>query len=224
METQKKDTAERHVVQIGQQQYALHNTYEPRKFMVRKSEGTLYNRYDQRVVLVTEDFIVGFQLALEEEVGDAAGEIMYRCGYNWGLEDIKGFAKRFPNEFDGSIDSHLFGMVLETWWWPLQAAGWGAWRFDMSHKSEGLVFVDLYESAVAKSLGNVGRVVCHYYAGMFAAAFGFFAKRELSSIEIQCYGMGEEFCKFLIGTSKRINAAQFWVQEGASAKEIINRL
>jgi predicted hydrocarbon binding protein len=84
--------------------------------------------------------------------------------------------------------------------------------------------VDLYDSAVAKTIGPVGKVVCHYYAGLFAAVFGHFAKRELSGIEIQCYAMGEDYCKFLIGSAKRINAAQFWVKEGATAKEVIKRL
>jgi uncharacterized protein len=115
-------------------------------------------------------------------------------------------------------------MVLEQWWWPLQSMGWGSWSADMTHKEEGLIYVDLFDSAIAKSVGNIGRVVCHYYAGMFAAAFSHLAARELSGIEIQCYSMGESFCKFLIGSAKRINAAQFWVSEGARASEIIARL
>ena len=86
------------------------------------------------------------------------------------------------------------------------------------------MFVDLFDSAVARSIGNVGKVVCHYYAGLFAAVFSHIARRELSGIEIQCYSMGEEYCKFLIGAAKRISAAQFWTREGATAQEIIQRL
>ena len=59
---------------------------------------------------------------------------------------------------------------------------------------------------------------------MFAAVFSHLARRELSGIEIQCYSMGEDFCKFMIGSAKRVNAAQFWVQEGAPAKDIIARM
>jgi hypothetical protein len=36
--------------------------------------------------------------------------------------------------------------------------------------------------------------------------------------------MGEDFCKFLIAASKRVNAAQFWAREGATAQEIIAKL
>ena len=211
-------------VNESQRDVVLHNYYDANSFLRREAGGRLVNAFDQRMMLVSEDFIVGYQVALEEEVGDAAAEIMYRCGFEWGKQDIVGFEKRFTAEFGMSTDSARFGMMLETWWWPLQAAGWGSWRYDLSHRKEGLVFVDLYDSAVAKTLGNVGKVVCHYYAGMFAAAFSSFAKRDLSGIEIQCYSMGEEYCKFLIGSSKRINAAQFWATEGATASEIISRL
>lgn len=203
---------------------ALHNYYYPDRFFVRNDQGRLTTTYGNRAMLVSEDLIVGFQTALEEEVGDAAAEIMYRCGLEWGHCDMKAFEKRFPNEFGRSLDDASLGMMLETWWWPLQVSGWGAWAFDLSHRREGLIFVDLFDSAVAKSIGNVGKVVCHFYAGMFAAVFSAFARRDLSGIEIQCYSTGEDFCKFLIGSSKRINAAQFWVAEGASAREVMDRL
>lgn len=204
--------------------YKLHNHYTRDRFLTPRQVGEIVDKYGQRAMLVTEDFIVGFQYALEEEVGDAAGEIMYRCGYEWGRRDITGFIKRIEAEFDKPIKAMAFGFVLEQWWWPLQAMGWGGWRYDLSNREQGLIFVDLFDSAVAQSIGNVGKVVCHYYAGMFAAVFGHLAGRELGGIEIQCYSMGEDHCKFLIGSSKRINAAKFWVTEGASAKEIVAKL
>lgn len=48
--------------------------------------------------------------------------------------------------------------------------------------------------------------------------------RELACIEIQCYAMGETYCKFLLGSQERIDAANFWMSEGASAREIEQRL
>lgn len=202
----------------------IHNYYTLEKFYQTPEVGVLINRYRQRMMWVTEDFVVGFQQALEEEVGSAAGEIMYQCGFEWGRQDIASFELRFKDEFGFPIEQAVFGMALETWWWPLQVAGWGSWRYDLSHRKEGLVFIELFDSAIAKTIGNVGKVACHYYAGMFAAVFSYFARRELGGIEIQCYSMGEDYCKFLVAASKRVNAAQFWVREGATAKEIIARL
>lgn len=209
---------------IGDQSHPLHNLYRRDRFLRSRGAGELENAYGQRMALVSEDFIVGFQIALEEELGDAAIDIMYRCGFEWGSRDIRGFARRFAAEFGRPHGEANFGMMLETWWWPLQASGWGSWRYDLNHGSEGLIYIDLFDSAVAQSVGNIGKVACHYYAGLFAAVFSFLAQRELSAIEIQCYAMGEDFCKFVVGSSKRINAAQFWVQEGARADEVIARL
>ena len=146
---------------IDRETHTLHNIYRRDRFFDRRADGELRNRLGQRMMLVSEDFIVGYQVALEEELGDAASDIMYRCGFEWGRQDIRAFAKRYVDEFGTKINQANFGSMLETWWWPFQASGWGAWRYDLSHRKEGLIYVDLFDSAVAKSVGNIGKVACH---------------------------------------------------------------
>jgi predicted hydrocarbon binding protein len=202
-----------------------HNHYTDDQFYRHDAAaGVVRNVYGQRIIRVTEDFIVAVLGGLEEEVGDAAGEIMYRCGYEWGMEDMKSFAGRVQAEFEVEMSKMNMGMLLDTWWWPLQIEGWGGWRYDFRQGKQGLIFVDLFESAVAQSLGDVGKVVCYFYAGLFAAVFSVLAKRQLACIEIQCYAMGEDYCKFLVSTDKRVNAAQFWRNEGATSKDILKKL
>lgn len=202
-----------------------HNYYFDERFFNHDREaGVLRNVYGQRVVRVTEDFIVGLLSGLEEEVGDAAGEIMYKAGYQWGLEDMKSFVPRVQHEFEVQFAKMGMGMMLETWWWPLQIEGWGGWRYDFRQGKQGLIFIDLFESAVAQSLGNVGKVMCYFYAGLFASVFTLLSKKELACIEIQCYSMGEDFCKFLISTNKRVNAAAFWRSEGATSADIMKKV
>jgi len=209
---------------MGTQPYK-HNYYTDDQFFVNDArKGTVHNIYGQRVMYVSEDFITGLQEGLETEVGDAASEIMYKCGYRWGMEDMKSFTERARAEFEVEFRRMGVGMMLETWWWPLTIQGWGSWRYDFSQARQGLIFIDLFESAVAQSLGDIGKVVCHFYAGMFSAVLSSLAKRELSGIEIQCYSMGEDYCKFLIASSKRVNAAAFWKNEGASAKDIMAKV
>ena len=202
-----------------------HNYYTDRQFFHHNSEsGIVTNVYGQRVVRVSEDFITGLLAGLEDEVGDAAGEIMYKAGYQWGVEDMKSFVPRAQEEFELQFNKMGMGMMLETWWWPLQIEGWGGWRYDFRQGKQGLIFIDLFESAVAQSLGDIGKVVCYFYAGLFAAVFTHLAKRELACIEIQCYSMGEDYCKFLISTDKRVNAAAFWRSEGATSKDIMQKV
>jgi uncharacterized protein len=215
------------VPNVGEGRFVMrkHNHYNSEdflKFAVQK--GTIHTRSGLRAFLATEDFVVGLHRGLEEEVGDAAAMILYRCGFRWGVEDMKVFVPIMEEEFNLKRDDMEVNFLLETWWWWFQTQGWGAWKLDLSQRKQGMIFVDVFDSAIAKSLGNVGKPTCYLYAGVMAGVLTYLAKRDLAGIEVQCYAMGEDFCKFLIGAEKRINAAQFWLTEGATATEIIQRL
>ena len=69
---------ERQTAVVQQLPHSLHHQFDLQRFLRRETGGKLINRNDQRMMLTTEDFVVGFQQALEDEVGDAAAEIMYR--------------------------------------------------------------------------------------------------------------------------------------------------
>ena len=135
---------------------------------------------------VSEDFMIAMLGALDDEVGQAAAtEIMYKCGYQWGLEDMRSFTRRAQAEFEVELEKMRVGFLLEEWWWPLTITGWGTWRYDFRQKEKGLLYIELYESAVAKSIGDIGNAVCYFYAGMFAAVFSVLSRRNLASVEMQ---------------------------------------
>lgn len=202
-----------------------HNVYTLEDFLRHDAEkGTVMTRNAQRTFHVSEDFIVGLQAGLEQEVGDASAVVMYKCGFQWGLADMRRFETTMAREFGRDIQSTNINFLMETWWWPLQAMGWGSWEIDFSKHDQGIVVINLYDSAVAKSLGEVGKPVCYLYAGMFAGTLTHLSRRPLSGIEIQCYAMGATYCRFVIGSEKRINAVEFWMEEGASATDVITKL
>jgi predicted hydrocarbon binding protein len=209
----------------GHQPYE-HNYYTQDAFYRHDPDrGVLRNVYGQRCMRVSEDFMIAMLGSLEDEVGQAgATEIMYKCGYQWGLEDMKSFTRRAQAEFEVALEKMRVGFLLEEWWWPLTITGWGTWRYDFRQKEKGLLYVELYESAVAKSIGDIGAAVCYFYAGMFAAVFSVLARRNLASVEMQCYSMGEDHCKFVIGDYEKVDAAGFWRSQGATAKDIQKKL
>jgi uncharacterized protein len=203
-----------------------HNYFNQDDFLnYDRKKGTILTHNGQRAMHVSEDFIVGLQLGLEQEVGDASAVVMYKCGFQWGLVDIRAFETNMQREFGRDIQQMNIQFVMEQWWWPLQTMGWGSWEIDFqSKKDQGLVIVNLYDSAVAKTLGEVGKPVCYLYAGLFAGILTHLSRRQLSGIEIQCYAMGSSYCRFLVGSEKRINAVEFWLEEGASASDVLRRL
>lgn len=206
-----------------------HNYYVADEFFrSERDSGNIYLRDGQRAAKVNESFISGMHLGIEEEVGGAAsGLLMYKCGHAWGIEDMKRFSARMRQEFGGG-KKEIWQMnpkfVWECWWWPLTIQGFGAWRLDIQFKEKDFKLVEIRNSAVAQSMKLVGKPVCHLYAGLFSGAFSFFYKTDLQSIEVQCYSMGNDVCKFLVGDEKRVNAAEFWRKEGASATEIIDNM
>lgn len=204
-----------------------HNYYDPSDFFTRDPEtGAVRRRDGLRSVAVSEDFVAALMAGTAEEVGDeAARAICYKTGVEWALADMRNFKPAMEKEFGGvGLGEMHLNFVLETWWWPLDTQGWGGWRFDFERRKEGMITVDLKESVVAQSLERIGRPVCYLYAGMFSGLFSFLSGRDLNCIEIQCYASGDDLCKFIVGKESRINAASFWVEEGATANEILDEL
>jgi uncharacterized protein len=203
-----------HQTPAKQQNAKKHNHYSFKDFFQFESgKGTIVDWNNAQNILATEDFIIGLVEGLEEEVGEASAAIMYTIGCEWGQKDAFFFEKWFEKEFDRPVRQTSLMFLLETWWWPFTAQGWGRWEVDMGDRRQGFMFINLFDSALARTLGDVGKPVCHLYAGLFS---GF--------IEIQCYSMGETYCKFLLGGQERIDAASFWLNEGATAKDIEKRL
>jgi uncharacterized protein len=204
-----------------------HNHYALQDFLCFQADaGTISDWNDARNILVSEDFIIGLIEGLEEEVGSASSVVMYNIGEEWGKQDADFFQKWFLKEFnyEQGLSQLRLPYVLEAWWWPFVAQGWGNWEVDMSEQKNGFMFINIFDSAVARTLGDVGKPVCYLYAGLFAGFFTSLVKKSLSCIEIQCYAMGETYCKFLLGKQDRIDAATFWHNEGATARDIEKRL
>ena len=202
-----------------------HNYFSFRDFFQFNSEsGSVIDWHGSRNVFTSEDFIIGLLEGLEEEVGEASAAIMYSIGLEWGRQDSLLFEEWFEKEFDVSARKANLMFLLETWWWPFVAQGWGRWEVDMSDRKQGFMFINVFDSAVARTLGDVGKPVCHVYAGLFAGFFTEMVRKQLSCIEIQCYSMGETYCKFLLGGKERIDAAAFWMNEGATARDVERRL
>lgn len=195
-------------------------------FCFHQDQGHIIDWNDARNILVTEDFIIGLVKGLDQEVGLAASTVMYNIGRKWGLKDAQFFQQWFEREFnyERGINHYPIAYVLEAWWWPFTSQGWGNWQVDLDQQKNGFMFVNIFDSAVARTLGNVGKPVCHIYAGLLAGFFSGMTKKELDCIEINCYAMGETYCKFLIGKKNQIDAANFWMNEGASVQDIETRL
>lgn len=193
-------------------------------FSFNRAEGTIDDWHESRNILASEDFIIALIKGLEQEVGSASSVVMYNIGKEWGKQDGIFFQNWFEAQFQQPLKKCRPSLALEAWWWPFTSQGWGNWEVDLDNQQNGFMFINIFDSAVARTLGDVGKPVCHIYAGLFAGFFTHLVNKELSCIETQCYAMGETYCKFLLGKQDRIDAATFWQNEGATARDIETKL
>jgi predicted hydrocarbon binding protein len=193
-------------------------------FQFDATSGAASNIHGQRLLRVTDNFLRSLSRALNDELGERAPETLYRIGRRWGDADVKAFVPRIEQEYGCAFDKLGMGAMLESWWWPLRASGWGVWRYDFSHSRNGLVLVELRDSAAAQAAGKTGKPACHLYAGLFAAVFGFLARRELVCAELECVAKGDSQCRFLVATQRRIEVAVSHRDAGATTDEIVRKI
>ncbi len=190
-------------------------------------EGAIRRGDGQRVAAVSQEFIHSLHESLARDLGDSARHLLYACGYEWGLQDMVRLTDRLRADL-GSASVDLWHMdarfVLDSWWAPLTAAGWGTWTLDLTALSKGLCFVEVRNSAIAATRTGASAPVCHLYAGLFAGALSFFRREETHAAEIQCAAMGHPSCQFVVAPGAQIDAIEIWHKQGANAAEVRRRL
>ncbi len=196
-------------------------------FRSRPAEGALLGPDGRRFAALPEALMQTLHRGWGETAANNFGQLLYRAGYEWGLQDMLPLSQRMREEFGGGNNLDLWQMdapfVLERWVGPFAAAGWGACIFDLSAHAKGLTFVELRNSAAATATGRAPAPVCHLYAGLFAGALSFYDRVETHAVETECAALGHACCRFIVGPGHLIDLAENARSAGAK-HEAIRRL
>jgi hypothetical protein len=200
---------------------------------VLPAQGAVRQPDGQRTAIVPLDFLQDLQLALTQEFGDGARHLLYCTGFDWSLRDMVRLGGRLQEKLGrGHLD--LWQMdakfVLESWWEPLAAAGWGSCQF--STLPRGLLLAEVTGSACAAACGarvesapgTANELACDLYAGLFAGALSFFERDERHAVEVQCAALGHPACHFIAGGSPHIDEVEAWHQQRLTAAQIHQRI
>lgn len=187
-------------------------------------QGRLHTPYGVRTFLAAEAFLNGLLHGLREVTGDDDGRVLYRCGWRWGQHEMRLIVPVIERQENQHLPEMNATAFLEQWWLSLQAAGWGVWQPDLTRRKQGLILIELAESAMATVSGRSAQPVCHLYAGLFAGVFSALTKTELAGIEIECRATGAAQCKFLTGTLRCVSEARTLMKQGATSRQMIARL
>ena len=131
------------------------------------AHGSLRRANGARLAVVPADFLLSLHLHLFEHFADTSQDVLYRSGYEQGLQDMVRLGQELREKFGrGSFD--LWQMdakfILGAWWEPLEQAGWGRCDFDLAALSRGIAFVNLADSPIAAALGSTEHPICHFFA------------------------------------------------------------
>ncbi len=191
-------------------------------------EGALRLPDGRRTAVLPGSFFAQLPLDLAPSLGEHARHALYKSGYEWALQDMVRLSRHLAGEFGGGANLDLWQMdakfVLDRWWAPLHATGWGACALDLSSFSRGFSFVELRHSIVAANSPGSDEPACHLYSGLFAGALSFVERQERHAIEFQCAALGAPTCKFVIGPGPQVDEAESWRQQGVAPEEIRRRL
>lgn len=172
------------------------------------------------------EFVRSLHFALLETFGDDTQDVLYRIGFEWGLREMTGLNARLRDEFGRESDLWQMDVkfVLETWWAPLLAGGWGTWTLQSTSKSRGVSVFDVQNSLVAAALPGADFPVCHLYAGLFAGGLSFLERAERHGVEINCRAVGDAACLFVIAPTAEVDGVETSRQQGTATAEIIRQL
>jgi len=178
----------------------------------------------QRSVALVMGLVQNFHSALNENFGESSKDLLYRSGFEWGLQEMIGLSSRLQPGKGVSLVQMEPQYVFGSWAKSLRECGHGSASFDFSRLDRGIVLVELQQSAIAAALEGAGQPACHLYAGLFAGAFSFYDRVERHAVEIQCAALGQPACTFIVGPGSDVDAAEAARQKGARTVEILSRL
>jgi predicted hydrocarbon binding protein len=196
-------------------------------FQPNLNTGVLLHPDGRPCLALALPFIQGIYSALEIEFGDAGQDLLYRCGFEWGLQEMLRLTQQFQEDFgpDGAaIWQRDPKSVFDSWWHPLQISGWGTCDVDFSRLDRGIIVADVRQSVFASALEPGNRPVCHHHAGLLAGALSFLERAERHATEIQCRALGDESCQFVVGPGSDVDAAESARQKGVGPADIARRL
>ena len=191
-------------------------------------EGTLRLPDGQRAAVLPGIFLPQLAADLFAPLGDHTRHALYKFGYEWALQDMVRISRQVADEFGGGADLDLWQMdakfVLDRWWQPRHATGWGALTLDLSSLSRSFAFFELHHSVVASHSPGATQPTCHLYAGLFAGALSFFERVERHAIEFQCAALGAPTCRFAVGPGPQMDEVESWRQQQVAPDDIRRRL
>lgn len=188
--------------------------------------GLIENRQGNRLIALPNTLLDALYSSLEEEVGPAAGLVLFQCGKWWG----KYFYRRFAEEVSAHYGQSLAEMemveflqcVKQCW----KTYGWGLLNLDFNYYEQGFILATVENSAFAQvhQAKAPEQPSCYAESGLLAAFFTQLTGQELHCVQTTCEAMGAPQNTFVLGLAERVKIAEACLEEKQDHDTIMIRL
>ena len=185
--------------------------------------GIIRDRNGNRIVSLTNDFLLGFWKGLIEECEhEGAHFILHKCGTIWGkryAKRIEQDLEKFYNKKVKHLPMAIFNASLVH---ALKIHGWGNIEVNYEHHQQGIIMIAVKKPIMGSIIKKSAKPVEAMLAGALAEIFSYFAKQELGCIQTQCVACGANESLFILTLSKRIELLD--TEQFSTHNEILNKL
>ncbi|MGD1918880.1 MAG: V4R domain-containing protein [Pleurocapsa sp.] len=186
--------------------------------------GLIENRQGSRLIALPEVLLQAINVSLKEEVGSAAGIVLFNCGRWWG----KSFYRRFNEELSEYYGKPIAQMemveLLQSLKQCWKTHGWGILNLEMDYYQQGFLIITVENSAFAETANVENQPQCFLEAGIFSAFFSGLTGRNLHCVQTSCESMGAESNRFVVGILNRLKPVESWLEENQDHETIMKRL
>lgn len=200
--------------------YFAHDAYVSGDFEL----GIVENRAGARLVAFPQLLLEAIYAALDAEIGQASGIVMYNCGRWWGKNFYRRFAQELSEYYGQPIANMEMVQFIEAIKQCWKTYGWGIMDIDLDYYEQGFLVVKTSNSAFAEAAPKTDKPMGFAEAGLLSAFFSQISGRELDCVQTSCESRGEEYNHFVLGIADRVKKAQAWLEEGQDHNTIMERL
>jgi predicted hydrocarbon binding protein len=142
-----------------------------------------------RYLLIRPETLVDFQKAVEAEMGERAGEMIFAGGFTGGS-----LSSRRYKEVFGYSDEEIVRFMCRMG----GQIGWGHFELVELDPGAGRLVVQVQDSPFAEAYGAAEHGVCHFIRGVMAGLGAGIFDAEVEAVETRCAAKGDAHCQFAI--------------------------
>lgn len=142
-----------------------------------------------RYLLIRPETLADFQKAVEAELGERAGELIFAGGFTGGSLS----SRRYKDVF-GYSDEEIVGFMCGMG----GQIGWGHFELVELNPEAGRLVVQVRDSPFAEAYGPADQGVCHFIRGVLAGLGAGIFDAEVEAVETHCTAQGDSSCQFNI--------------------------